>query len=288
MARPGFEPWRLRESFARRAPRHADARATFCIPHHNSPEFLEVALRAIRQHHADSRVVVADSTSRRESFVAAKELCRQYEAEWHPAFGKHGHSWLLHHAWRRVAGEVAVFMDQDCVLLASLAPLIRQIDNGVVLIGPGDGVTLNHPNYLAAHSAPLVFRTKPLFAHPSLMVTNAKKVRELAGDAPFRWRQELWGPEPQPPEGPYALSECVRRYDRNALVLLENRHTAYGCGTVYLYDNEPIAYHNWGSSVYGDPAARENPAYQWTLRETQRFLQDYWHGCVNLQLSESN
>ena len=285
MARAGFEGWRLRECLARRKRQHADARITFCIPHHNSPEFLEIALRAIRQHHADSRVLVADSTSRREAFVAAKELCRQYEAELHPAFGKHGHSYLLHQLWRVVTSEVAAFMDQDCVLLASLDPLLRQIENGIVLIGPRDGVTLDHPHYCRANGGPQEFRTRPMFAHPSLMVVNANKVHELAGERPFRWREELWGPEPQPPEGPYALSECVRRYEADALLLLENRHTGYCYGTVYLYNSEPIAYHNWHSSVYGDPAAKQNETYDWMLRETKRFLDDYWNDSLDFQLS---
>ncbi|MGA3163705.1 MAG: hypothetical protein ABSD77_05840 [Verrucomicrobiota bacterium] len=44
--------------FLRPAPK---ASITFCIAHFNSPEFLDVALHAVRRFHPDARVIVADA-----------------------------------------------------------------------------------------------------------------------------------------------------------------------------------------------------------------------------------
>ena len=105
---------------------------TFCIAHFNSPEFLDATLHSIRRFHPESRVMVADASSAWREYVAAKSVCRRHRAELHPLAGKHRHTGLLNYMFRRIRSRVAVFLDQDCVLLARLDPLIQLVESGKI------------------------------------------------------------------------------------------------------------------------------------------------------------
>src|SRR5947208_3203008 len=106
-----------------------DAAVTFLIAHFNCPEFLAATLHAIRKFHANSRIVVADATSDWKMYRLAKKECAKAGAEMHPLAIQHRHSGILNYLFRQARSDIAVFLDQDCILLGRLDPLIEKVRN---------------------------------------------------------------------------------------------------------------------------------------------------------------
>jgi hypothetical protein len=272
------------KQFLRPAP---EASVTFCIAHFNSPEFLAATLHAIRRFHPAARVMVADASSVWREFLAAREVCARYGAELHPLAGKHRHTGLLNYMFRRIRSRVGIFLDQDCVLLASLDPVIRLVESEKILIGPRDEFRATHPNFCGRYpqAAGHSFRTRPEFVHASLMVMDAPRVRAWSAK-PFIWRAE-WGKHPL--ERYYGLTELVRRNQSDGVLTLDSEHTGYGLGQVYFFNGSPIAYHQWYSGqVYGQ-AGKMDAMYDadWLRDEMKRFLRDYWDGKVDFKLAST-
>jgi hypothetical protein len=272
------------KQFLRPAPK---ASVTFCIAHFNSPEFLGATLHSIRRFHPAARVIVADASSVWPEFLAAKKVCAKYGAEFHPLAGKHRHTGLLNYMFRRIRSRIAVFLDQDCVLLASLDPVIRLIESGKILIGPRDEFFTTHPNLCERYPQMTgqAFRTRPEFVHASLMVMDAPRVRAWS-IKPFIWRTE-WGKHPL--ERYYGLTELVRQNQPDAILTLDSEHTGYGMGQVYIFNGSPVAYHQWFSGqVYGKTDKMEGTLdANWLRDEMKRFLRDYWNDKVDFKLAST-
>ena len=261
------------------------ASITFCIAHFNSPEFLDATLHSIRRFHPAARVIVADASSVWREFLAAKKVCAPYGAELHPLAGKHRHTGLLNYMFRRIRTRVGIFLDQDCVLLASLDPVIRLIESGKILIGPRDEFRATHPNFSGRYPRMTgqAFRTRPEFVHASLMVMDAPRIRAWSAK-PFIWRA-AWGKHPL--ERYYGLTQLVRQNQPDAILTLDSEHTGYGLGQVYFFNGSPIAYHQWYSGqVYGQ-AGKMDAIYDadWLRDEMRRFLRDYWDDKVDFNLA---
>ena len=258
---------------------------TFCIAHFNSPEFLDATLHSVRQFHPDARVIVSDASSEWDQYAAAKSVCRRHRAEMHPLALRHRHTRLLNYMFRQIRSRVAVYLDQDCVLLESLDPLIQQIQSGKVLAGPRDEFLATHPNFCARypHAAGHSFRTRPEFVHASLMVMDVPRIRQWSSK-PFIWRKE-WGKHPL--ERYYGMTELVRRNQPDGVLTLDSAHTGYGLGHVYFFNDSPIAYHQWYSGqVYGH-TGKMDAMYDadWLRAEMRRFLCDYHAGKIDFKLA---
>jgi hypothetical protein len=189
--------------------------------------------------------------------------------------------------FRRIRSRIGIFLDQDCVLLASLDPVIRLIESGKVLIGPRDEFHATHPNLcgrypqMAGHS----FRRRPEFVHASLMVIDAPRVRAWSVK-PFIWRAK-WGRHPL--ERYYGVTQLVRQNQPDAILTLDSEHTGYGLGQVYIFNGSPVAYHQWYSGqVYGQ-AGKMDAMYDayWLRDEMERFLRDYWDDKVDFKLTST-
>jgi hypothetical protein len=259
------------------------ASITFCIAHFNSPEFLDAALHAVRRFHPEARVMVADASSEWREYVAAKAVCRRHRAELHPLAGKHRHTGLLNYMFRRIRSRIGVFLDQDCVLLASLDPVVRLIESGKILVGPRDEFRTIHPNLCGRYPQMTghAFRTRPEFVHASMMVMDVPRVRQWSAK-PFIWRAE-WGKHPL--ERYYGLTELVRQNQADGVLTLDSVHTGYGLGQIYLFDGCPLAYHQWYSGqVYGQTGKMDAVLdADWLRAEMKRFLDDYWNNKVDFQ-----
>jgi hypothetical protein len=232
-------------------------------------------------------MIVTDASSLWREFLAAKEVCARYGAELHPLAGKHRHTGLLNYMFRRIRSRVGIFLDQDCVLLASLDPVIQLIESGKVLIGPRDEFFTTHPN-LCEHYPQMTgqaFRTRPKFVHASLMVMDAPRVRAWSAK-PFVWRAE-WGTHPL--ERYYGVTQLVRQNQPDAVMTLDSEHTGYGLGQVYFFNGSPVAYHQWFSGqVYGQAGKLENMFdADWLRDEMKRFLRDYWNDKVDFKLAST-
>jgi GT2 family glycosyltransferase len=269
------------KQLARPAPK---APVTFCIAHFNSPEFLDATLHAVRRFHPDARVMVADASSVWREFLAAGKVCARHGAELHPLAGKHRHTGLLNYMFRQIRSRVAIFLDQDCVLLASLDPLVRLVESGKVLVGPRDEFHATHPNFCGRYpqASGHSFRHRPEFVHASLMVMDAPRIRAWSAK-PFIWRAE-WGKHPL--ERYYGMTELVRRNQPDGVLTLDSEHTGYGLGQVYLFEGSRIAYHQWYSGqVYGQAGKMDAMCdADWLRDEMKRFLRDYWDGRVDFKL----
>jgi hypothetical protein len=189
--------------------------------------------------------------------------------------------------FRQIRSRVGIYLDQDCVLLASLDPVIRLIESGKILIGPRDEFRATHPNLCKRYPqmAGRAFRTRPEFVHASLMVMDAPRVRAWS-TKPFIWRAE-WGTHPL--ERYYGLTQLVRQNQPDAILTLDSEHTGYGLGQVYFFNSSPIAYHQWYSGqVYGQ-TAKMDAMYDadWLRDEMKRFLRDYWDDKVDFKLAST-
>jgi hypothetical protein len=261
---------------------------TFCIAHFNAPDFLDVTLHAIRRHYHDARIIVADASSVWPEFRAAKSVCSRHLAELHPLLDCHRHTGLLNYMFRKITTPLAVYLDQDCVLLESLDPLLEKMAEGILLAGPRDEMRVTNPN--ACSQYPKLrnerFRLSPQFIHASLMVVNIGQVRRWIGRQPFRW-EPAWGPHPL--ERYYGFTERVRRKAPHAILDLDSQHTGYGMGTMYLHGGRPLAYHNWFSGqVYGQRGKMEGILdADWLRAEMKRFLDDYWSGKLDFKLAST-
>jgi hypothetical protein len=261
---------------------------TFCIAHFNSPEFLDATLHSVRRFHPDARVIVSDASSEWDQYAAAKSVCRRHRAEMHPWAARHRHTRLLNYMFRQVRSRVAIFLDQDCVLLSSLDPLIHMIGTGKVLIGPRDEFLATHAGFCARYpnAAGHSFRTRPEFIHASLMVVDAPRVR-LWSAKPLVWRDE-WGKHPL--ERYYGLTELVRRNQSDGVLPLDSAHSGYGLGHVYFFDGSPVAYHQWYSGQIFGRAGKMDSLYDadWLRDEMKRFLGDYWNDKIDFKLAPAN
>jgi Glycosyl transferase family 2 len=261
---------------------------TFCISHFNAPEFLDATLHSIGRFHSEARIIVADASSEWHQYLAAKSVCRKHRAELHPLATRHRHTGLLNYMFRQIRSRVAIFLDQDCVLLGSLDSLIQQIQSGKVLAGPRDEFRLSHPDLCARFPklAGQLLRNRPEFVHASLMVMDAPRVRQWS-TKPFIWRAE-WGKHPL--ERYYGLTELVRRNQSDGVLTLDSEHTGYGLGQVYFFYGSRIAYHQWYSGqVYGQAGKvdENGVSWEWLGDEMKRFLGDYWDGKVDFKLAST-
>jgi hypothetical protein len=265
--------------------RSSKSSVTFCIAHFNAPEFLDAALHAVRRFYPDARVIVADASSEWRQYAAAQSVCRRHGAELHPLATRHRHTGLLNYMFRQIRSRVAVFLDQDCVLLEPLDPRIRRLNLDKALIGPRDEMRCTHPGFCAGYPelAGFSLRARPEFVHASLMVMDAPRIRAWSAK-PFVWRNE-WGRHPL--ERYYGLTELVRRNQPDGVLTLDSAHTGYGLGHVYTFNGSQIAYHQWYSGqVYGQ-AGKLDALFDadWLRAGMKRFLADYWAGKVDFRLA---
>jgi hypothetical protein len=268
--------FRLGQLLAPGTPSASPTEATFCIAHFNAPVFLEATLTAIQQHQPGSRILVSDASSSWPEFCAAREVAQKLGVEFHPLTGRHRHTGLLNYMFSCVRSPIAVFLDQDCVLLGSLEGLFQEIRRGQWLAGPRDEMFLDHPRFVA-HAPKMKgfrFRVAPQFVHASLLVANVPEIRARSGDRPFRW-QDSWGPHPL--ERYYGISQLVLAENPSKITFAESRHTAYGLGQAYYYQQQLIAYHNWYSGqVYGQQGKMDGLfEVDWLKGESKRFLEDW-------------
>jgi hypothetical protein len=259
---------------------------TFCIAHFNAPQFLDATLHSIRRFHPDARIIVADASSEWREYLAAKSVCGRHRTELHPLVTRHRHTGLLNYMFRQVRSRVAIYLDQDCLLLDSLDPLVQQIQSGKVLVGPRDEFRFTQPDFCAhfPRLAGQLLRDRPEFVHASLMVMDTPRVRQWSSK-PFIWRAE-WGKHPL--ERYYGLTELVRRNQPDGVLMLGGKHTCYGFGQAYLFNDRPLAYHQWYSGqVHGRTDKVDGNDPDWLRAEMKRFLDDYWNEKVDFKLAST-
>lgn len=199
----------------------------------------------------------------------------------HPLIGRYRHTGLLNYMFQKVRSPIAIFLDQDCILLDRLDGLFKLVESGKVLIGPADEMFLAHPNFHSAFpSVNRQHRNAPEFIHASFMVMDVFRIRNWS-KKPFHWKNE-WGLHPL--ERYYGISQLVQTKQTNAIKFLTSYHTGYGLGMVYVHNDQRVAYHNWYSGrVFGQHGKIDGFDIDWLQKETSRFFNDYSKGKLNLE-----
>ncbi|MES1195609.1 MAG: glycosyltransferase family A protein [Steroidobacter sp.] len=263
---------------------------SFLIPHHNCATFLEVTIDSVRRHYADSPVVVVDSGSTRKEYMHAKAVCRRLNADLRPYVFRHGHTGQLNRLTGLAQTDKVIFLDQDCILLNAVDDLCKLLDQEFLLIGPQDRMMLSHPNF-KHHFPQLVgtwLRDAAHYIHASFMMMRPKHVVSLYGRRPFsRHRSQPWLGTPLVVEPYYGLCDRLYKDNPRSMLYLEAVHSGYGLGMIYSYKGRPIAYHQWYSGRTHQLRGKidVNLDVKWLDAERDRFIQDYWNGCVDFKLS---
>jgi hypothetical protein len=275
-------PATIRRQFAERSrTAQLPTPLTFCIAHFNAPDFLDVALAAVRKYHGEARIIVSDSLSAWRELQAAQLVCRRHGAELHTLASRRSHNGLLDYMFARVQSPIAVYLDQDCVLLGGLDPLLAEIQAGRTLIGPRDEMRLTHPQLrrTCPETAGIQLRRWPNFLHASLLVVDVRRIGQWSKH-PFHWPGS--GAEHYEPY--YAIVDLVRARQPDGVLPLESAHTGYGLGQLYQYEGEPLAYHNWYSGqVYGRQGKLDGTFdADWLRSEAARFIADCRAGRLDL------
>ena len=164
------------EKLGRRTSRSSDY--IFCIAHFNSPEFLDATLHAVRRFYLEARIVVADASSEWRQYLSAKSVCPAASRRTDPLATRHRHTGLLNYMFRQIRSRVAIYLDQDCVLLATLNPLVHQLDLRKVLMDPATKSDSRIPTFCTRFPklAGFSLRYRPEFVHASLMVMDAPRI----------------------------------------------------------------------------------------------------------------
>lgn len=195
----------------------------FGIVHFNAPDYLLLNIRRLARLYPRSRVYVLDNGS--DANVWSRlilDLSHCPCVSYYKAGGESEHAVGL----QFVLGESArngdrhlCLLDQDCLLINPIDPLLEYFSQGIALIGP----TYFH---------------RPGKIHSSLAILQPQAIYALFGEKAFTYCQTYTEPM-------FGLSERLA----GKVMCLEHRfNDPHPYISTYLYGGVPIAYHGWYSS----------------------------------------
>lgn len=211
---------------------------TYLIPHASSEEIFAVCKDAISKH------------TPAEILVSPKE---QF-GNWHEAI-----SWL----WDNCPTDIGVFLDDDCMLLNDITPLIEQAPCGVEGIIPFSkgGLLRNSPGYYdMTFMAINIKEFNQRFGRDAILTDMVKARKEIEAGRSI--------------EHFYGVSQHLRDEFRTLRARLSN----YGLATVYEDTSTkatPYMIHLWYGSWKHRHAENEVDAKEMQERE-DKFIKDYW------------
>jgi hypothetical protein len=152
----------------------------FCIVHYNAPDFLLLNVNQIECLYPDSKIYVLDNGSQQANTNAVKKGLKRFNnitlfaaPNWAARIGvgrllyshTKGLQFLLNYAAEQ-RDEIAVFLDQDCILSNNIDDLFAKLGRNVILIGTRYGRTDN-------------------LVHASFMILQPKRINQLFGNFSF-------------------------------------------------------------------------------------------------------
>lgn len=166
----------------------------FCIVHWNAPDFLLLNVSQIELLYPNSKIYVLDNGSQQANINAVEKGLKRFNnitlfaaspgyPNWAMRIGADrllyshtkGLQFLLNYAAEK-RDEIAVFLDQDCVLSNNIDDLFAKLGRNVILIGAKYGRTNN-------------------LVHASFMILQPKRVNQLFGKFSF-FHEHINSPEP--------------------------------------------------------------------------------------------
>jgi hypothetical protein len=224
-----------------------DSSVAFCIVHWNAPEFLILNVRQIELLHPNSKIYVLDNGSQQINLTSIYTHLKEYKnitllslrgcPEWGKKFGLDslfewqtyatGLQFLLNYSAKQ-SDEIAVFLDQDCILTRCVDPFFSKFDKEVILIGARD-------RWRGHAYSKLV--------HNSFMILQPKRIHQIFGNSSFYDpRAESFGPNLGDHAG--ISFKALGRI----LYLEPQMHAKIPLLTSYMYNETIYAWHAWYSS----------------------------------------
>jgi TIR domain len=258
----------------------------FCIVHWNAPHYLLLNIRQIQLLYPQSNIYILDNGSEKVNLDAAKRGLEKFNNVTlfaaklqtgnlvtrliESLFNSYTHSKGLHFLLNYSAehsNEIAVFLDQDCILSNNIDYLLAKFGKDVVLIGPRD-LLLSPKDY-----GPLtkgILRNYGMFVHASFMILQPKRLKPLLGDFSFQTQNHFREP----------YHNISFRTQGKIFFLDTQMHETIPYLTRYVHQNITYAWHAWYSRYSSridwlDPQSKlENYPVSW-LQEVRKLAFDY-------------
>jgi hypothetical protein len=208
----------------------------FCIVHFNAPDFLTLNVNQIEFLYPKSEIYVLDNGSEHENVNAAVQGLKRFNninlfavstdyPNWESKIGANrllfnhakGLQFLLNYAAEQ-KDEIAVFLDQDCVLSRSIDDLFEKLGKNVLLVG---------------------VRTTNDLVHASFMILQPQRINQLFGKFSLFHDHTI---SPEPYQG-----ICFKAKGK-ILFLEPKRHSKIPFLTSYSIQDTILAWHAWYSS----------------------------------------
>jgi hypothetical protein len=222
----------------------------FCIVHWNAPDFLLLTVDQIELLYPNSKIYIFDNSSSQVHLATIKTKLTKFKnvtlfvllspPKWakklhlDTLFGWQSHTaglqFLMNYSAKQ-SDEIAIFIDQDCMISRPIDELFSKFSKDVILIGARQLYSPGH--------------TISRLIHPSFMILQPLRIKKLFGDSVFYdSRTENAKAFCDPFQG---LSFKV--LERGGMFYLEPRmHSTIPLLTSYEYDGITYAWHAWYSS----------------------------------------
>lgn len=213
----------------------------FCIVHWNAPAFLMLNIDQLELLYPNSKIYVLDNGSQHANTEAVKKGLKRFNnvtlfvaPNWAKGIGANyllfshtkGLQFLLNYAAEQ-RDEIAVFLDQDCLLSNNIDDLFAKLGTNVILIGKRYGRANN-------------------LIHASFMILQPKRINQLFGEFSFfhdrrnfanNTRRQFFEPY-------HGLSLKAK----GKLLFLEQNDEIPGISS-YIFQGKTYAWHPWASSA---------------------------------------
>jgi hypothetical protein len=251
----------------------------FCIVHWNAPDFLFLNVSQLESLYPDCSILVLDNRSKKQDMESARKNLKQFNnvtffsAALKPwslvkifglddLFLSYTHSkglqFLLNYAAKKQI-EIAVFLDQDCILNRKIDPLIQKIGDNIWVVGARDYVVIPkdyEPLRKVFWTKPEAFGDNLRYArnmiHASFMILKPVQIRQVFGDLSLIEEGSIIKSYQRACGLPFAVVEpyygiSIRTAGR--ILFLETRmHDTIPLLTSYSNEGIVYAWHAWFSS----------------------------------------
>ena len=231
-----------------------NSQLVFCIVHWNAPDYLLLNVHQIELLYPQSSVYVLDNGSEKVNLDAAKLglekfnnvtlfavklqnrnlVTRLTERLFNSYTHSKGLQFLLNYSADH-SNEIAVFLDQDCILSHNIDLLLTKFGKDVVLIGPKDFL-LSPKDYGPLRKG--ILRNYGMFVHASFMILQPQRIKQLVGNFSFQTQNHFREP----------YHNISFRAQGKILFLDTQMHETIPFLTRYMHQNITYAWHAWYST----------------------------------------
>ena len=241
-----------------------DSSIAFCIVHWNASDFLLLTVSQIELLYPNSKIYILDNGSNQIHLTSIKTELKKFNnvtlfgslgcPNWAKKFGLEnsfewqshtdGLQFLLNYSAKQ-SDEIAVFLDQDCILSTHVDELFSKFTKDIVLIGARDHLIIPK-DYGPLKKGNL--RNSYHLIHPSFMILQPNRINQLFGGSSFydkRTESSEGYTETSQSEPYHGISfKALGR-----ILFIETRmHAKIPLLTSYSYNETIYAWHAWYSS----------------------------------------